>query len=82
MTETKKMYRDMTDTEFKAAARTIIRSSRSKQEVEQRLRDELGYDGGVALTFSLQMGAPPNSTIGTGMFMAMLHGRDNTISIS
>ena len=81
-TTTKKTYRDMTDAEIKTAARAIIRDSCSKEEAERRLGEEIGYPYGIALTNLPWPHSPPNSKIGDGMFMAMLHGHDDTISIS
>ncbi len=42
-------WRYMTDAEFKAAVRNIVRTSHSGQEIVNRLRDELGYDHPVDL---------------------------------
>ncbi len=89
-----KSYDDMTDAEIEVAARHIISSSSSEAEVQQRLRDELGYPyGDIALHTSI-----PDDAIGRearelvrglgglvmkngAMVMAMMHGHDDTIDL-
>ena len=65
----------LSDEEIRTAVRRICRSSRSDQEVEDRLRDELGYPFGDAAVTSTSDGC-------SRMTMVMLHGpRGNTISV-
>ncbi|MFH0857159.1 MAG: hypothetical protein V1848_00215 [Candidatus Magasanikbacteria bacterium] len=45
----RKSYDEMTDAEIRIAVRHIIISSSSEDEVQQRLRDELGYVDGIVL---------------------------------
>ena len=89
----RKSYSDMTDTEIKVAARHIITSSSSEAEVQQRLRDELGYPYGAALHTSIPDDATGREARelvrGLGglvmksgaMAMAMMYGHDGTISL-
>lgn len=88
-----KQYDGMTDDEIKAAARNIVRSSSSEDEIQRRIRDELGYPYGV----SLCMEVPSDNTgrearelvRGLGglvskngaMVMGMMHGHNGTIPL-
>ena len=45
----RKTYEDMTDVEVKAAARHIISTSNSENEVRRRIQDELGYPHDIDL---------------------------------
>lgn len=88
-----KNYDTMTDPEIKIAARHIIASSSSEDEVQQRLRDELDYPYGIALHTTIPDDATGREARelvrGLGglvmkngaMAMAMLHGHNSTISI-
>ncbi len=87
-------YDTMTDLEIAAAARHIISSSSSENEVHQRLRDELDYPfGDISLHTSI-----PNDATGRearelvrglgglvmkngAMAMAMLQGHDDIIDL-
>jgi hypothetical protein len=83
----------MTDAEIKIAARHIITSSSSEAEVQQRLRDELGYPYDAALCTNIPDDATGREARelvrGLGglvmkngaMAMAMIHGHDGTISL-
>lgn len=67
-------WTSMTDDEIKIAARRICHTSKSDQEVKDRLRDELGYPYGAAVTSTSH--GPMRMT------MVMIHGpRGNTISV-
>lgn len=87
-------YCDMTDAEIKAAAKNIIASSSSQEEVCQRIRDELKYPYGNIALYTLI----PNDAIGVtarelvrglgglvmkngAMAMAMMHGHNGTINL-
>jgi hypothetical protein len=88
-----KSYSDMTDEEIKAAARNIVRTSSSEAEIQQRIRDEIGYPYGVSLCIHM----PDDSTgrearelvrsLGGlvtkngAMVMGMMHGHEGTISL-
>lgn len=89
-----KAYRDMTDNEIKQAAHQIVRDSSSDDEIRQRLRDELAYPYGAAITSHKptdQTGLEARAIVqGLGglvrkdgaMVMVMMHGpRGNTISL-
>lgn len=86
-------YHSMTDAEIEIAARQIITSSFSEDEVKQRLRDELDYPYDIDLHTNI-----PNDATGMearelvrglgglimkngAMAMAMMHGHDGVISI-
>jgi hypothetical protein len=70
----KRGWDDMTEDEIKTAIRGICNSSKSNQEVKDRLRDELGYPYGAVVT-STSHGS-------MHMTMVMVNGpRGNTISI-
>ena len=89
----RKSYSDMTDVEIKVAARHIISSSFSEAEVQQRLRDELGYPYSIALHTTIPDDATSREARelvrGLGglvmkngaMAMAMMHGHDGVISL-
>jgi hypothetical protein len=89
----RKSYRDMTDVEIKVAARHIISSSSSEAEVQQRLRDELGYPYSIALHTTIPDDATGREARelvrGLGglvmkngaMAMAMMHGHNGVISL-
>ncbi len=88
-----KTYREMTDSEIKEAARIIIRTSSSEDEVRRRIRDVLGYPYGIAITSHLPtdvagcearkiVHALGGLTMANGaMVMAMMHGHDSVISL-
>ncbi len=90
----KKPYCEMTDNEVKAAARKIIASCSSEEEVKRRIADELGCPYGIALTSHLpkdKTGHEARTLVQAlsglvmkngAMAMAMLHGPSGaTISI-
>lgn len=89
----RKSYNNMTDAEIKVSARHIITSSSSEEEVQQRLRDELGYPYGVALHTTIPSDATGRQARelvrGLGglvmkngaMAMAMMHGHNGTIRL-
>lgn len=89
----RKSYSDMTDVELKVAARHIITSSSSEAEVQERLRDELGYPYSIALHTTIPDDATGREARelvrGLGglvmkngaMAMAMMHGHDGVISL-
>ena len=89
----RKSYHDMTDVELRAAARHVISSSSSEAEVQQRLRDELGYPYSIALHASISDDAIGRETRelvrGLGglvmkdgrMAMAMMHGHNGIINL-
>ena len=66
-------WEDMTDEEIEAAVREIIRTSKSDDEITDRIDDELGYSGEVAI-HSTSDG--PLRTV-----MLMMHGHDSVIEI-
>ncbi len=88
-----KRYDDMTDAEIKAAARNIVRSSSSKDEIQRRIRDELGYPYSVSLCIEepkdatgreareLVRGLGGLVTKNGAMVMGMMHGHDGAISL-
>jgi hypothetical protein len=88
-----KRYDDMTDAEIKSAARTIVATSSSEDEVRRRLLDEIGYPYTVALHTCVpsdEAGREARVLVqGLGglvmrngaMAMAMMHGHDGVISL-
>ncbi len=89
-----KSYDEMTDVEIEVAARHIISSSSSEAEVQQRLRDELGYPyGDIALRTTIPDDATGREVRelvrGLGglvmksgaMAMAMMHGHEDIIDL-
>jgi len=69
---TSNRWTDKSDNELKRAVRHICTTSRSDQEVKDRLRDELGYPYGAAVTSTGQW--PMRMT------MVMIHGPRGVIS--
>lgn len=61
-----KLYRELTDEEAKCAIREILRTSRSEDEVKEKIRDGLGYPYIIPITATRY-----KSMI---MFMVMVHG--------
>lgn len=64
----------LSDEEIRVAVRRICQASKSDREVQDRLRDELGYPYGDAAIASTSDGR-------SRMTMVMLHGPHGTISI-
>jgi hypothetical protein len=68
-----KTFAEMTDAEVKAAIREITRTAKSEEEVRNRLKDELQYHNGAAVTST--------SSGRLIMFMVMVHGHDGVIHV-
>jgi len=88
-----KTYYDMTDPEIELAAKNIISTSSSEEEVHERLRDELDYPYSISLHTDI-----PTDSAGRearelvralgglvmkngAMVMGMMHGHKNTIML-
>lgn len=71
----KKLYTQRTDAEVKAAIKEICRTGKGEEQVRQRIKDELGFTGSIAITGT--------STSSGGMimwmFMVMLRGPSGNI---
>jgi hypothetical protein len=88
-----KCYAEMTDQELKTATRHIIVTSRSKVEVETRLREELKYPYGISLSMSIPKDATGREArelvralggmvmANGAMAMGMMHGHKGVISL-
>ncbi len=66
-----KNYANMTNPEIKVAARAIVRTCRSDDDLRRRLKDELGYPYVLAVT-STRCGQMI-------MFMVMMWGHNHTV---